>query len=139
MQWSLTSPSAVVVVLVKINNRLIHNMNTCMSCARQHDSWRAYCTNCMQTQTLVKQMEEAERRRNFNSPASQPLLPSNFSGYGGYSEPSRFSWLMTNGLGALGLVCWMFYMLWTFFTGANFTAMDFVAGLVFFIWYGNEY
>ena len=113
-------------------------MNTCMSCARQHDSWRAYCTNCMQTQALVKQMEEAERRQKFNSPVSQPLPPPNYSGYGGYSEPSRFSLLMTNGLGALGLVCWMFYMLWTFFTGANFTTTDFVAGLVFFIWYGNE-
>lgn len=114
-------------------------MNICMSCARQHDSWRSYCTNCMQTQAIVKQMEEAERRGNFNSSANYPILP--IGGYGAYgnSTPGRFTWLMTNGLGALGLVCWMFYMLWTLFNGANFTAMDFVAGLVFFIWYGNEY
>jgi len=115
-------------------------MNTCMSCARQHDSWRAYCTNCMQTQAIIKQMEAAERRRNFNSPASQPLPPPNYSGYSGYSysTPSRFSWLLNNSLGIIGFVSWWFYMLWTFVTGANFTTSDFVAGLVFFIWAANE-
>ncbi len=116
-------------------------MNTCMSCARQHDSWRAYCTNCMQTQALVKQMEEAERRQKFNSPVSQPLPPPNYSGYSGYSgyiEPSRFSWLLENNLGLISLWAWKFYMLWTFITGANFTTTDFVAGLVFFIWAANE-
>ena len=115
------------------------NTNTCMSCARQHDSWRAYCTDCMQTQTIVKQMEEAERRRNFNSPANQPILPTvGYSGYGS-STPSRFSWLWTSGIGAFGFFCWMVYMFWTLVNGANFTAMDFIAGLVFFSWYGNEY
>lgn len=114
------------------------NTNTCMSCARQHDSWRAYCTDCMQTQTIVKQMEEAERRRNFNSPANQPILPT--VGYSGYSSsaPSRFSWLLENHFGLIGLWCWVFYMLWTLVTGANFTTMDFITGLVFFIWHGAE-
>jgi hypothetical protein len=95
----------------------------------------------MQTQALVKQMEEAERRQKFNSPVSQPLPPPNYSGYSGYSgyiEPSRFSWLLENNLGLISLWAWKFYMLWTFITGANFTTTDFVAGLVFFIWAANE-
>ncbi len=114
-------------------------MNTCMSCARKHDSWLAYCTNCMQTQAIIKQMEAAERRRNFNSPASQPLPPS--VNYGAYSNspPSRFFWLLTSGIGAFGFFCWILYMFWTLlFNGANFTTTDFVAGLVFFIWAANE-
>ncbi len=112
-----------------------------MGCARQHDSWRAYCTNCMQTQAIIKQMEEAERRRNFNSPANQPLPPPNYSGYSGRSyEPSRFSWLWTSGIGAFGFFCWILYMFWTLlFNRANFTGMDLVAGLVFLSWYGSEY
>jgi len=114
-------------------------MNTCMSCARQHDSWRAYCTNCMQTQAIIKQMEDADRRRNFNSPINQSLPTS--LGYSAYasSTPSRFSWLLTNGFGAIGLSCWMFYMLWTLVTGFNFTTMDFITGLVFLIWHSAEY
>ncbi len=113
-------------------------MNTCLSCARKHDSWLAYCTNCMQTQAILKQMEEAERRQKFNSPVSQPLPPLNVSGYGGYSEPSRFSWLLENSFGIIGFTCWWPYMLWTLVTGANFTTTDFVVGLVFFIWAANE-
>jgi hypothetical protein len=93
----------------------------------------------MQTQAIVKQMEEAERRRNFNSSTNRPILPT--VGYGAYSNspPNRFSWLWTSGIGGFGLFCWILYMFWTLFNGANFTGMDLIAGLVFFIWYGGEY
>ena len=106
----------------------------CMTCGGQNTSWRSYCATCYQTQTIIKQMEEAGRR-------SQPSLPTvNYGAYGSYSNstPSRFSWLLENNLGLISLWAWKFYMLWTFVTGANFTTTDFVAGLVFFIWAANE-
>jgi hypothetical protein len=105
-----------------------------MTCGGQNTSWRSYCATCYQTQTIIKQMEETGRR-------SQSSLPTvNYGAYAGYSNstPSRFSWLFENNFGLIGLWCWMFYMLWTVIHGANFTTMDFVTGLIFFIWLGAE-
>lgn len=107
----------------------------CMSCGGQNDSWRSYCATCYQTQCIIKQMAEAQRRNQPNPPTI------GYGVYGGYSNStsSRFSWLLEHKFGAIGLFCWMVYMFWTLLSGGHFTVMDFIVGLGFFIWYGGEY
>lgn len=107
----------------------------CLSCGRQHDSWRSYCTNCMQTHAITKHMEK------LNSVADRNLSSvSSVVNPGTYSESTNpFSWLLTSKIGTIGLYIWMFYMLWNLISGGQFTAWDWIIGLVFFIWMGSEY
>lgn len=39
----------------------------CMECGRQHDSWRAYCTNCMQTQTMIRHMDQQAKEARWEA------------------------------------------------------------------------
>jgi hypothetical protein len=90
----------------------------------------------MQTMAITKKMDESVSRNNLNT----NFVPTPVQlGHSSSTTSGPFSWLLTNSFGAIGLACWMLYMLWTFLSVRPFTATDFIIGLVFFIWYGMEY
>lgn len=106
-------------------------MSMCLSCGRSHDSWRAYCTNCMQTQAITKHMDSMNNNR--------PVLPtmSVNSSTSSFSDNSFF-WRFS-GLGVFAFVAWFFYMLYTLFiSSGQFSGWDFIIGVVAFIWAAND-
>lgn len=105
-------------------------MSMCLSCGRGHDSWRAYCTNCQQTQAITKHMDSMSSRPVLTSlPAHSPT--------GSYTFGNNSKWSF-DGLGVLAFFVWFLYMLYTFFSHGQFSTWYFIVGAVTYFWALND-
>jgi hypothetical protein len=109
----------------------------CMSCGRQHDSWRAYCTNCMQTQAIIKQMEASTRSIPFTSTVDNSKSYQSYQNYD-YKNQSIINKILSKKIGTFLFFLWLFYMPISVLFGDTWTRWHFVTGFILFIWYSME-
>lgn len=112
-------------------------MNTCVGCARKHDSWRAYCTNCMQTQNLSKAIES----QNKASTPTQPNFVQPTMVTGGFRDDRHkiIQWLDYTNWGMPCLMIWVIYMFVGFFFQLHhISGWDWLVGFILFVKAGNE-
>lgn len=123
MPLRLVSPNVVAVVLVRILNKEM-NMSVCIGCGRHHDSWLAYCTNCIQTQKLTKAMEDSDKRQ---------LVATHTSSISGTTYGKPIKWA------SVFLFIWCWYMTAGFFFKVHdINGWDFLVGFLLLAWSGNE-
>lgn len=119
-------------------------MAICVGCNQPHNSYRAYCSVCMQTQAITKAIEESQRQTSRQYSSSE----DRYEGYGGVSggasdpywdtRPAIVKWFHYAHWGTPCFVIWFMVMASWIFGLHEFSWWDLLWGFIFFAKMGNE-